>query len=110
MANEPNVCLAKVISVLHQRFPDIFSVRLIANLQAALQPPSKGFFATATPEQRDKDESARVLRQRGLLRIFAELELVGVIRPDKKGSLGDATFAIFRDLVRTDGILSSVPS
>ena len=89
----------KVISVLHQRFPESFSTRLVSNLHAALQPPSKVALAGLTPEQRDKDENARVVRQRGFLRTYAELELAGVLRMDPKARLGDSTFAVFRDLV-----------
>lgn len=92
--------LFQVISALHQRFPTLFSVPLVASIQASLQPPSKATLAASSPEQRDKDENARVLRQRGLLRIFAELELLAIVKPDKKSwAVGEATFTILRDLV-----------
>ena len=97
---------AQVVSALHQRFPELFSVPLVSSLQSSLQAPSKAQLTALAAEQKDKEESARVLRQRGLLRIFAELELAGIVRSagdasSKKGgpATGEATFGIFKDLV-----------
>ena len=96
---------AQVVSALHQRFPELFSVPLVNSLQSSLQAPSKAQLAALAPDQKDKEEGARVLRQRGLLRIFAELELAGIVRStgdaSKKGgpATGEATFGIFKDLV-----------
>lgn len=88
----------QVLSALHQRFPELFSVPFIASLQTSLQPPNKATLGALPQDQREKEENARVLRQRSLLRIYAELELVGIAAPAGK-ALGEATFTIFRDLV-----------
>jgi regulator of nonsense transcripts 2 len=85
---------------------------LVSQLQASLQAPSKAVLAAMSQEQREKDEASRITRQRGLLRVFAELELVGIVKPEKNAQTGDATFAIFRDLVRSTSVyerLSLIP-
>lgn len=89
----------QVVSAIHQRFPEVVSLPLLNTLQASLQAPSKAVLAAMSQEQREKDETSRITKQRGLLRVYAELELVGIVRPEKNASPGDATFAIFRDLV-----------
>lgn len=91
--------MPQIVSAIHQRFPEVVSLPLISSLQASLQAPSKAVLAAWSPEQREKEESNRITRQRGLLRVYAELELAGIARPERQGALGDATFAIFRDLV-----------
>jgi len=52
------------------------------------------------PEQREKEEAARVVRQRPLIRVCAELALVGVIRDGPSRSGGEWTMKVLRDLVR----------
>ncbi|KAG2202111.1 hypothetical protein INT47_008083 [Mucor saturninus] len=74
----------EVISALHQRFPDTFTLLLSFQLAKALQPPTKQHLATLSVEQKEKEESARIIRQRTYLRIVCELWLVGVLR-----SVGD---------------------
>ena len=69
-------------------------------LTEQLQPPSKAVVAALSAEQRDKDDALRITRQRSLLRLYAEMELAGLFKPDKKAALGDLTFAVLRDLVR----------
>jgi regulator of nonsense transcripts 2 len=41
-----------------------------------------------TPEQREKEDSARVTRQRPIIRVSSELALVGIIKdaPDRSGA------------------------
>ncbi|KAK9898934.1 ARM repeat-containing protein [Cystobasidium minutum MCA 4210] len=97
----------EVISALHQRFPELFTVPFIASLQASLQPPNKATLATLPQDQREKEENARVLRQRSLLRIYAELELAGIIAPAGK-ALGESTFTVFRDLLTADKELLAI--
>ncbi|KAI8639204.1 armadillo-type protein [Parasitella parasitica] len=70
----------EVISALHQRFPDTFTLLLSYQLAKVLQPPSKQYLATLSVEQKEKDESARIVKQRTYLRIVCELWLVNVLR------------------------------
>jgi len=53
------------------------------------------------PEQREKEEAARVTRQRPVIRVCAELALVGVIRDAPLRSGGEWIMKILRDLVRS---------
>lgn len=87
-----------MLSALHQRFPQLFTIPLIAALQASLQAPSKASLSALPPEQRDKEENARILRQRSLLRIYSELELVGIVTTQSL-EIGEATYTVFKDLV-----------
>ncbi|CAG8543409.1 15191_t:CDS:10, partial [Acaulospora morrowiae] len=70
----------EVISALHQRFPDTFTPFLTATLTRSLAPPNKQQLAILTAEQREKEEGARIMKQRILLRIAGELWLLGVLR------------------------------
>jgi regulator of nonsense transcripts 2 len=49
-------------------------------LAKALQVPTKQYLATLSAEQKEKEESARIIRQRTYLRIACELWLVHVLR------------------------------
>ncbi|KAG1175001.1 hypothetical protein G6F70_000728 [Rhizopus microsporus] len=75
----------EVISALHQRFPDTFTLLLSGQLSKSLQPPNKQYLATLSAEQREKEESARITKQRTYLRIACELWLVGVLRSVSDG-------------------------
>ncbi|KAF9958268.1 hypothetical protein BGZ65_001564, partial [Modicella reniformis] len=80
----------EVISALHQRFPDTFTLLLTYHLIKALAPSPKLTHqqlaqAGTTPEQREKEESARVSRQRVLCRVAADLWLAGVLRNVEDG-------------------------
>lgn len=75
----------KVISALHQRFPDTFTLLLSYQLAKALAVPSKQYLATLSVEQKEKEESARIIKQRTYLRIVCELWLVGVLRSISDG-------------------------
>ncbi|KAL9560274.1 hypothetical protein MBANPS3_000001 [Mucor bainieri] len=70
----------EVISALHQRFPDTFTLLLTYQLAKVLQAPSKQYLATLSAEQKEKEESARIIKQRTYLRIVCELWLVHVLR------------------------------
>ncbi|KAF9920881.1 hypothetical protein FBU30_009178 [Linnemannia zychae] len=80
----------EVISALHQRFPDTFTQLFTYHLAKALAPSPKLTHqqlaqAGTTPEQREKEESARISRQRVLSRVATELWLVGVLRNVEDG-------------------------
>lgn len=108
----------EITCILHRRFPTTFTPALVASLGAALAAPAKGSLASLTPEQREKEDSTRVARQRPVLRVCAELALVGVIRDkDQAGrSGGEWIMKTLRELVRVDTrrmstiIIQSTPS
>ncbi|KAI9348756.1 armadillo-type protein [Zopfochytrium polystomum] len=66
----------EICSLLHQRFAE-FTPALVPNLVKALGPPPNS--AGMTPEQKEREEAARVPKQRGMLRLFTELYLVGIV-------------------------------
>lgn len=74
-----------MISALHQRFPDTFTPLFTFQLQKALQPSTRQQLASLTDEQRDKEETTRVSRQRTYMRIAVELWLACVLRNVEDG-------------------------
>lgn len=96
----------KIISHLHRRFPKAFTPVLVSSLSAAIAPPSRASISSLTAEQREKEDSARVLRQRPVLRICSELALVGVIRDGPERSGGEWVMKAVKDLV---GLLVFLP-
>lgn len=84
----------KVLSTLHQRLGPTFTDPFLAQLSQLIQPPSKALLATYTTEQREREETSRVARQRNLLRVYAELDIANVIQGN-----GDATFALLKSHV-----------
>ncbi|KAI1319719.1 hypothetical protein EDD11_003413 [Mortierella claussenii] len=80
----------EVISALHQRFPDTFTLLFTYHLAKALAPSPKLTHqqlaqAGSTPEQREKEEASRVSKQRVLCRVATDLWLVGVLRNVEDG-------------------------
>jgi len=65
-----------------------------------LVPSNKAALAAMAPEQREKEDAARVARQRPVIRVCAELALVGVIRDAPSRSGGEWIMKALRDLVR----------
>ncbi|KAJ3285377.1 hypothetical protein HK104_009522, partial [Borealophlyctis nickersoniae] len=65
----------EVCSLLHQRFAD-FSKPLVNALTKQLGPPPST--RDLTPEQKEKEETARLTRQRSALRLLGELYVVGI--------------------------------
>jgi hypothetical protein len=96
----------QIISALHQRFPELFTPPFVASLLAALKPTisTAHSAAAADREIKEKEDSARVIKQRGLLRILGELEVVGIVSvAPKKGSEGGQTgevcWGVLKELV-----------
>lgn len=94
-----HICTPQVISALHRRFPASFTPALVTTLGSALAPSNKAALAAMVPEQREKEETVRVTRQRPILRVCAELALVGVIRDSPTRSGGEWILKALRDLV-----------
>ncbi|KAI0031222.1 transcription factor [Vararia minispora EC-137] len=99
----------EVISALHRRFPSTFTPAVVGGLNNALAPTPKATLSAMPQEQRDKEESARVSRQRPVLRVCAELAIVGVIRDAPARSGGEWIMKALRDLLSNDPSLSSLP-
>ncbi|KAK0212735.1 ARM repeat-containing protein [Desarmillaria ectypa] len=96
----------EVISALHRRFPSSFAAALVPSLASALSSPSRAILSNLPPEQREKEDSARVTRQRPVLRVCSELALVGVIKDAPNRSGGEW---IMKFQLSNDPSLSSLP-
>jgi len=99
-ALDTHTCAPQIISALHRRFPTNFTPALITALASVLVPSNKAALAAMAPEQREKEDTARVARQRPVIRVCAELALVGVIRDAPSRSGGEWIMKALRDLVR----------
>lgn len=75
----------------------------MASLSAALAVPSRASLASLPLEQREKEDAARVARQRPILRVCSELALVGIIRDAPGRSGGEWMMKIVKELVRFPG-------
>lgn len=100
---------AEIISLLHRRFPKSYTPGLVSALSAALAPPSRAILSALAPEQREKEDSARISRQRPILRVCAELALVGIIKDAPGRSGGEWVMKTLKDLLSNDPTLSSLP-
>ncbi|KAI0700874.1 ARM repeat-containing protein [Cytidiella melzeri] len=99
----------EIISALHRRFPGTFTTGLVTALGAALTPPPKAALSSLAQDQRDKEDSSRVSRQRPVLRVCAELALVGIIKDAPGRSGGEWIMKVVKDLLSNDPTLSSLP-
>ncbi|KAJ7188133.1 ARM repeat-containing protein [Mycena filopes] len=99
----------EIISLLHRRFPAAFTPAIVSSLSASLAAPSRASLAALAPEQREKDDAARVSRQRPVLRVCSELALVGIIRDGPGRSGGEWIMKIVKELLSNDPTLSSLP-
>ncbi|KAJ1720782.1 mRNA decay protein, partial [Coemansia biformis] len=68
-----------VLSALHARFPIQFTVPLVCQALKQLPPPIIATLAAMPPEQRERDEQARLSRQRPVLRAVSEMYLAGLL-------------------------------
>jgi hypothetical protein len=96
-----STCLCgQVISAFHRRFPTTFTPTLVSALSGLLAPTPKAQLAGLTPELREKDDAARITRQRPVLRVCSELALVGIIRDGPNRSGGEWVMKAVKELVR----------
>ncbi len=83
---------------MHFRFPTLFTPPFTSLLLSGLKPSSS---SAADKDIREKEDNARIVKQRGLLRVVGELEAVGVVRKEGgKGVTGELTWGALKDLVR----------
>ena len=94
---------AQIVSALHRRFPESFTPSLVSDLAAALAPPSREYLSSLSPEQREKEDAARISRQRPILRLCSELALVGIIRDAPNRSGGEWIMKTIKGLVSSEG-------
>jgi regulator of nonsense transcripts 2 len=73
----------EVCSEIHQRFAD-FAPLLLESLAKTLNFTPMVYPPGVTLEHKEKEESARILRLRGLMRLQTELYLVGISRDGSK--------------------------
>jgi len=99
----------EIISALHRRFPKAFTPGLMSSLSAAISPPSRAALNVLTQEQREKDDANRIARQRPLLRVCAELAMVGIIKDSPGRSGGEWVMKALKELLSNDPSLSSLP-
>jgi len=71
----------------------------VSSLSSAIAPPSKANITTLMAEQREKEDNARISRQRPVLRICSELALVGIIRDTPEKSGGEWIMKAVKELV-----------
>lgn len=85
-------------------------------LSSALAPPSRAAMSAMPPDQREKEDAARVSRQRPVLRVCSELALVGIIKDAPTRSGAEWIMKAIKDLVCSvtlsfaSGQLTLVPS
>jgi regulator of nonsense transcripts 2 len=85
--------------LLHQRFPDTFSIPLAQQLERALLPTPKAQLNTMSTEQREREETVRVSRQRTLSRVFVDLWLAGIFAGMDSGKEKDRPIRTDDDMV-----------
>lgn len=68
-------------------------------ISSALSAPLRATLSSLAPEQREKEDSARVTRQRPVLRVSSELALVGIIRDGPHRSGGEWIMKVLKELV-----------
>ncbi|KAF8843012.1 ARM repeat-containing protein [Paxillus ammoniavirescens] len=99
----------EVICTLHRRFPTSFTPAFVNFLSSAIAAPSRAALSALPPDQREKEDAARVSRQRPVLRVCSELALVGVIKDSPTRSGGEWIMKVIKDLLSNDPSLSSLP-
>lgn len=88
----------QVIVAMHNRFPELFTPSFTNLLLQGLKP---GASSAADKDIQEKENTARIIKQRTTLRIVGELEVIAIVRKaaGKAGSTGEITWVALRDLV-----------
>ena len=98
----------ELISALHQRFGAEFSIPLTVNVAQQLGTGDRNALQQLQPEQREKEETQRVARQRILIRGAVELAIMAISGPPKDNQSASSIcesgaewfYSILRELVR----------
>lgn len=88
----------QVISALHHRFSTTFTPALLSAISLAISAPNRAALAALAPEQREKEDTVRVTRQRPVLRVCSELALVGIIKDGPGRSGGEWMMKVLKEL------------
>lgn len=78
--NADLLAATEIVSLLHQRFTIQFTPNLALHLLRGLAPPSLAHIESLSAEQRDREESVRITKQKSLLKAATDLWLLGVFR------------------------------
>ncbi|KAK6458582.1 armadillo-type protein [Scheffersomyces xylosifermentans] len=71
----------EIVSALHQRFASLFTPYLLVNLLVGVANPNRSQSQNhITESDKEKEELARISRQKNLLRLIEEFSLIGVFR------------------------------
>ncbi|GAA5985262.1 hypothetical protein JCM10908_002591 [Rhodotorula pacifica] len=98
----------EVVVAMHNRFPELFTPSFSSLL---LQGPKPGPTSTAADKDiQEKENNARIVKQRATLRVVGELEAIAIIRKEgtsgagkaATGMTGEVTWAALRDLLTSD--------
>jgi regulator of nonsense transcripts 2 len=96
LAKSPDVLAAvEICSLLHQRFAE-FSPLLLDSLIKQLGPPPT--LSGMSAEQREREESGRLSRQKATMRLLSELYIVGVA-PSSLTTKDDIISRLLGDMV-----------
>jgi regulator of nonsense transcripts 2 len=68
-------------------------------MSSAISAPNRASLTAMASEQREKEDTARIARQRPVLRVCSELALVGVIQDNPTRSGGDWIMKALKELV-----------
>ncbi|KAG0661052.1 hypothetical protein C6P46_004159 [Rhodotorula mucilaginosa] len=100
----------EVVVALHNRFPELFTPPFSSLLLQGLKPGSPSH--AADKDIQEKENNARIIKQRTTLRIVGELEAIGIVRKESGGGgkgekstagmTGEITWAALRDLLTSD--------
>jgi regulator of nonsense transcripts 2 len=106
-----------VVVALHNRFPELFTPPFSSLLLQGLKPGSPSH--AADKDIQEKENNARIIKQRTTLRIVGELEAIGIVRKESGGGgkgekstagmTGEITWAALRDLVSLGTSSASFP-
>jgi regulator of nonsense transcripts 2 len=101
----PAVRDVQIICAVHRRLKPAFSPKIVPLLHHGLSPPPRVASGSAPPvptEVQERETAARIARQRPLLRVCAELAMVGIIGDENTGrSGGEWIMKSIKDLVST---------
>ena len=84
---------------MHQRFRETFTPALVSAMSSAISTPNRAVLTAMASEQREKEDAARVARQRPVLRVCSELALVGIIQDSPTRSGGEWVMKALKELV-----------
>lgn len=78
----------------------MFTPQFLGHLHASLSPSARGAQSNVPLELREKEDAARIARQRPCLRVATELSMVSVITDAPGRSGGEWIMKILKELVR----------